>query len=256
MSGRPWTPREDALLRQHWGRKGAWAICAMLPAHRTLCGVYQRARTLGLDRLTKRHSPAAVEHIRRLHAQGLSDAAIAKRVGIGRRSVCDIRADRLGLPVNAAAILRAKRRAVKTQQKVLNVRSPAELRPLSYQRYAVENGWPEDLRPREVQILNVLAAQGVPMTRLELAKAIGMRTDRIGGNGSLALLTGNGPGGTYTASLMRRGLVATLGHAGPRCKASGKGCGRRLKLYLLGPQALAILQERAQACEATTATSP
>ena len=141
---------------------------------------------------------------------------------------------------------------MRTQYERLGVANGGELRKRSFAKYACENGWPEDLRPREVQILNVLAARGVPMNRLELSAAIGMRTDRMGGNGTLALLTGNGPGGTYTASLLKRGLLSKVTRG---FLVSGLGKGRSRDLYFLGPFALEILQRRAL-CEKTDPTIP
>ena len=99
--------------------------------------------------------------------------------------------------------------------------------------------------------MNVLAARGVPMTLVELAEAIGANTSTTHRTGSKRIvLSGNGPGGTYTASLMQRGLVIGLHQAGPLCGATGKGSGRRKSLYTLGPAALAILQERAKCATA------
>jgi hypothetical protein len=150
-------------------------------------------------------------------------------------------------PLASAAVdTEAKKRAVVNQLKTLGLSSPTELRSRAFRLYAIECGWPEDLRPREVQILNVLAARGVPMTRLEIAQAIGMRTDRTGDRGhghkTLELLSGNGPGGTYTASLMRRGLVAKLKRGSV---VAGLGKGHSRDLYYLGPEAVRILEARA-----------
>ena len=65
----------------------------------------------------------------------------------------------------------------------------------------------------------------------------------MGGNGTLALLCGcNGPGGTYTASLMRRGLVLSLKRG---AVVNGQGKGKSRDLYYLGPAALAILEAAA-----------
>lgn len=66
-----------------------------------------------------------------------------------------------------------------------------------------------------------------PMTRLELAEAIGMAW-----KGSRKSLAGNGPGGSYLPTLMRRGLVVSLGRivqTGPK----GKRKGRNVHLYSL-----------------------
>lgn len=199
--------------------------------------LYRVAHRLGLRRIPD--CRPLYPQVKALHAKGLPDRLVAKQLGITHDKAKEIRRVRLKLPRNPD--IEGKRASVTNQMKSLGIRHGGDLRALAYKRFAVENGWPEDLRPREVQILNVLAAKGVPMTRFELATAIGMRTDRIGGNGGLALLIGNGPGGTYTASLTRRGLLSRIKRV-----VSGKGKGTSRDLYYLGPAALTILEERAR----------
>jgi hypothetical protein len=236
-SGRYWSEEELVCLRQHYGREPVPVTAARLD--RPIGQVYQTAVRYGIA--THPQWPAEVlEAIRRGHADGLTDVAIGRRIGLSRNQVHAVRYARFGLPPNEPAILEARRRGIRTQRQVLGIRTSGELRALMHRRYAVENGWPAELLPREVQILNVLARAGVPLSRLEIARAIGMRTDREDRPGHLALLTGNGPGGTYTASLMRRGLVACLKRA-----ITGRGRGRSIDAYYLGPAALNILRTRA-----------
>ena len=240
-----WTAEEDGLLLAWYGQCPAAEFADLLG--RGLRDVYRRALHLGLRKGPPRTTTAQVGEVARLHGEGLTDAEIGRRLGIQRRTVQDIRRERLGLPVNAAAVKEAGRRAVQAQRRTLGVKSGGDLRRLGFRNYAAENGWPEDLRPREVQILNVLAGRGVPMTRPELAEAIGHGTaERWASGKRRILLAGNGPGGTYTASLMRRGLVACLGRLGT---VTGQGKGRSRYLYTLGPQALAILERRADQCQ-------
>ncbi len=175
--------------------------------------IYRLAFALGLCKCP--HLPPQVYgSIRRLHADGLPDRVIALKLGMKRDSVKDIRRVRLGLPT--IPDIDGKRQSVRTQLARLGLRQD-ELRSWGFRRYARRHGWPEDLRPREVQILNVLAARG-PMTARELAEAIGMRTDQVNStHGGPRLLGGNGPGGTYTASLMRRGLIVKIGRKQQGC---------------------------------------
>lgn len=236
-----WTAEERAFLREVYGRTTA-AVIAWAVDH-SVSSVEQQAKILGLTR--PRMAPEVRERIRQLHGRGLTDAAIARELGMDRRAVTTVRAKRLGLPASAAGILEARRQGVRTQRKTLGIRSAGQLRGLSFRRYAVEQGWPEDLRPRAVQILNVLAARGVPMTRPELAEAIGMPW-----KGSRKSLTSNDPEGSYLAHLAARGLVQVLPRA---VTVSGQGRGRSLNLYYLGPVALTILEERA--CKATAETT-
>src|SRR5262245_14638096 len=94
------------------------------------------------------------------------------------------------------------------------------------------------------------------MTAIEIAEAIGSNTSPIWRTGKRRiLLASNGGHGTYTAELISRGLLIGLVNAGPKCKQTGKGCGRRKHLYTLGPVALAILQERACAKQQTASSS-
>jgi hypothetical protein len=238
-SGRCYTAEDLALLRELYQTHTAAQIAAQIHGSpRSALAIYRMAYKLGLAK-QPHHSPEVYADVRRLHGEGLPDRVIATRLGLRHDQVKDIRGVRLKLPVNPDA--EGKRQGVQKQFTTLGIRTAGELRSLAYRRYAVENGWPQDLRPREVQILNVLAERGVPMTRLELSGAIGMRTDRIGCNNSPALLTGNGPGGTYTASLARRGFLRRLKRG---FTVSDRGRGRSLDLYVLGPAALAILEER------------
>jgi len=248
LKSRCWRADELAFLREHYRKRPAVEMAAELG--RSLSAVYQTARRWNLQQPPRHLSPDDVAELGRLHGEGFVDTEIARCLGFSREAIRDHRS-RLGLPLNQDGVLRLKRQAVWTQWARLGITSAGQLRALAFRRFALENGWPEDLRPREVQVLNALAAHGVPMTRWELARGIGMRTDRRDYAGRLVLLSGNGPGGTYTASLARRGLVTILWRAGPQCKAAGKGCGQRLNLYALGPEALAMLERRA-ACESRT----
>jgi hypothetical protein len=249
--GRRYTDEEKQLLRELYPTHTAAQIAERLHGSpRAAKAVYRLACSLGLAKCPH-HQPETVDKVRAALADGLTDADAGRRLGMTRWQVTHIRRTRLKLPKNAEAILAAQRRGVESQARALGVTVGGGLRKLAYRVYAAQNGWPDDLRPREVQVLNALAARGVPMTRLELAQAIGMRTDRVGANGTLALLSGNGPGGTYTASLLRRGLLAVIKRAS---HVAGQGRGKSRSLYHLGPTALTILEERAACQQNTPAT--
>lgn len=251
MGRRAWTDAERDELRRRYVAEGAAALARVLG--RTVKAVHQEAKKLGLER-QPRWPQAVLDQVRAQNARGLTDAAIARALPDvfrpGRAGSDQVKAirQRLGRPL--VPDREGKRRAVQVQYQRLGVRTAGELRAVSYRRYARENGWPEDLRPREVQVLNALAARGVPMTKPELAAAIGMPTSEAFRSGKRrVLLSGNGPGGTYTASLSRRGLIVSLGRL---ATVAGRGRGRSRCLYALGPVALAILQRRADGCEAAT----
>lgn len=255
MSGKPWTDREREVVREFYGRMAPEDIAEGL--ERTASSVWQQAAKLGLARKKPRFDAHAKATLRRMAAEGACNRCIGRAIGHERHAVRHWRR-RLGLPPVASrgpaatcrACIEKVREATRRQLAAAGLQSLGEVRVEAFKKFARANGWPEDLRPREVQILNVLAARGVPMTRPELAEAIGMRNDRMGANGTLALLCGSGPGGTYTASLVRRGLLAVMerGHT-----VHGRGRGRSRHLYFLGPQALAILGE--QACQSKKASS-
>lgn len=242
---RTWTAEQEAAVRREWPATPDPEIAARLG--RPAGQVQRMAAKLGLSRWP-RWPTAVLDQVRALHAQGLCDRAIAEALpdvfaagARGRDQAKAIRR-RLGLPFHAD--VEAKRRGLARQLATLGAESFGGLRVAAYRRHAERHGWPTDCRVREVQILDTLAATGLPMTALELATAIGANTSptfRTGGK--RPVLAGNGPGGTYTASLMRQGLVAAL----PGRQRPGTGKGRSYRLYVLGPVALAILAERAAA---------
>jgi hypothetical protein len=248
-SSKWWTKDEKATVRTRYGNEDAIHIARDLG--RTRGQIHRMAAKLGLHRwprLPKRQ----IAHVKKLYGRGLPDTTIAKELGLTYWRVKHIRKTYVGRPPHPDPT--SRQRSIANQRKTLGVKSAGELRAWAYRRYAVENGWPEDLRPREVQVLNVLAARGVPLSLVEIVEAIGMRTDKRNSvHGGPSLLTGNGPGGTYTASLARRGLVLELRNSGVSRRASGKGSSRKSSLYTLGPSALAILQERAKCAEHPTA---
>lgn len=102
MTYRPWSPQEDEFLRQHWKRDASNIIAGQIG--RTVNGIYIRAKAIGLPRLNRRNPPGTKRAIRRLHAQGLTDSVIAKRLGILRRDVTSYRRV-LRLPRNRKAVL-------------------------------------------------------------------------------------------------------------------------------------------------------
>jgi hypothetical protein len=237
-----WTDEEMALLTELYLQHAAEQIAARLPG-RSVKSVQQKINKLGL--LKRPRLPQdLVESVRRLHAEGLTDAAIARQLDSDRETIHYLRYGRLKLPPNAAAIAEAHRQAVRTQYARLGIQTVGQLRALSYRRYAAENSWPEDLRPRAVQILNLLAAAGVPLSRRQIADGIGMPW-----KGSRKSLTSNDQEGSYLAHLAARGLVRVLPRA---LTVVGQGRGHSCHLYVLGSAALAILQERAKSCPAST----
>ena len=192
-----WTPYQDARLRRLYPTGPAWTVAVLLK--RTLKQVERRVKVLGLSK-QPRHPPAILERVRELHAEGLTDAAIAERVGLERRAVTWVRGKRLKLSVNREAIDEARQRAFKRQRESLGITCGGELRALGYRKYAESRGWPSDLAPRAVQMLDLLAAHQ-PLTRERLSELMGMAW-----HGSRSSLKSQR--GSYLGELLRRGLVA------------------------------------------------
>lgn len=226
MAGKRWTNEEEEFVRAHWGTHTARDLATQLG--RSTKAVRQKGVKMRLRKII-RWPKEVVSVVREMHAQGLTDTQIARARpdlfapgDVGRAQVTFLRHNRLQLPANRSP---ARQRCGYERQLVsCGVRSFAELRSQAYRRYARESGWPEDLPLRAVQVLNVLATRGVPMTRRELAEAISPRPLR-----SLKV----------TGPLLRRGLLHAL-----KRKCAGQGKGRSVDLYVLGPEALRILQER------------
>lgn len=95
-----WTPTDDALLRDRYGREGASAtLCAQLG--RTATAVRQRARVIGLPHVRRPWTPAEDARLRRLWTGTESLAQIARRLGRTRIGIYE-RSRVLGLRTGAA----------------------------------------------------------------------------------------------------------------------------------------------------------
>jgi transposase-like protein len=241
---RLYTKEEKQIVRSMYGTHTASQIAERIHGTtKAVTLIYRLAHNLGL-RKCGRWSPEEMEAVRAARAEGGTDSDIARRLGKTREQITHIR-NRLGLPRDAAAILESGRRAVKKQQERLGVKSGGELRALGYRRYAAACGWPEDLPPRAVQILNILAEHG-PKTASELADAIGLKAKRNTADGHRMYLTCASRSnlvrghGTYTGLLISKGLV----HREQRyVTGRGKGKNRLPCLYILTPAAIQIREE-------------
>jgi len=224
---RIWSDAEKQLLRRDYRRRPAAAIAADIG--RPVDQVRAAAQRLGLTIPQRIGTPAFEAFLRERSAAGWSDTEIgAAWGGVCRHAVTGLRA-RLGLASNAySPHVRAKiRQATREQCRREGVANLAELKAKRFRQAARRCGWPEDLRPRSVQILNALWDRG-PMTRRQIADAIGMRW-----KGSRASLSSNDPEGSYLAHLQARGLVVRLGRFAQSRSAAGRGS--RCYVYSLPP---------------------
>lgn len=234
---RPWTPGEDETLRRLHGVRPMREIARL--TGRTLKQVWGRARRLGLPRLAAHLvvSPAFLDRVRELNARGLSDSDVAAELGCGRHTASGHRR-RMGLPDNSRGPLwRERLRASGTL-----IGDGGATRRDAYRVFARRHGWPEHLPPRAVQVLDLLASVGLPLTRRQIAEAAGLRWVS-----SRKAFSCKGPGGSYLALLAAEGLVLRLKRAH---RVTGRGKGRTCDLYCLGPAALEILAARAAGEEA------
>lgn len=228
-----WSEEEKDTLRRLYGSVPALEVARQMG--RTLKQVYQQADAMGLGR---EYPEQDRDLWRRLHAQGYSDEEIASQGGHNRHTVARWRRQE-GLSANTFSERRIGRVREKTvaQLQTAGLSSLAEVRSLAFRGFADRHGWPADLRPRHVQILNLLAGAGVPLDRQQIAAGIGLPWI-----GSRKSLCSRDPEGSYLAHLAARGLVLRLFRAR---RVLGEGKGRTRDLYTLGPAALAILAQRA-----------
>lgn len=227
MKRRSWKAAERAMLRRDYARRPAALIAARLK--RTKSQVYQQAAKLGLSKNPHLDWGELDADLRRLHADGWSDAEIAQHFqqALGRyvsREAVGDRRRTLRLKHNAFSDHRRRRVAARTREQLARagISKLGYLRVVAWSAASRRCGWPGDLRPRAVQILNLLYERG-PLTRRQIAEAIGMPW-----KGSRKTLVSNDREGTYLWNLVNRGLVVRL----PRL-VKGVGKGRSQHLYTL-----------------------
>jgi len=224
-----WLAHELAMVRRLYWRVPAGVIAATIGRSRR--AVSQRASLLGLARPRRRATDQDRETITRMAADGACNRCIGRACGLDRHAVARIRREIGARPLEVRGsvgtcrqCVERVRAATREQCRRAGVASLAEIRIREFRRFAEASGWPADLRPRAIQMLDALWELG-PMTRRQIAAAIGMPW-----KGSRDSLTSNDPEGSYLAHLMARGLVMQVG----RC-IRGDGPGRNVYLYSLAP---------------------
>lgn len=224
-----WTDDERVILRRLYRKAITIDIAKRLS--RTTRAIHHQADLLGLVEPKTRIDARFLAKLKQLHARGWTDSEIANELGCARRVAGKYRRH-LGLPSNRVSAHYRARVAAKTREqcKAAGVASLAEVRALAFRSRARRAGWPEDLPPRAIEILDALESRG-PLTRREIADAIGMEW-----HGSRASLKARG-NSTYLAELMDRGLVVSLGKV-----VRGTGRGHSVQLY-----SLALVTERSMA---------
>lgn len=233
-SGKFYTDAEKAMVRDMYATHTAQQISQALYGNpRAVMRVRKLAEKLGLRKWPS-WPPEVVEAVRRGHADRLDDNGIAARIGNGmtRLQVRHIRRDRLKLPAILDHVYAHQLAAVQKQFAALGIKNGGQLRALAHRKFARDNGWPADLRPRAVQIMNALITYG-PQTRWELGERIGWNMERARKD-PRTLLGSNDKEGSYTGHLLARGLILRL----PRAR-DGKD------LYLPTAEAIALAEAHA-----------
>lgn len=229
---RDWSSGDLEFLRANYFTMTGPALAAALGKPLSAC--YQRARKLGLRKATIWHffTPEEDAKVKELAGEGYCNKCIGRILGHARCGVRHARR-RLGLPdlpqtgmqATCKTCIEKVRATTREQCRKAGVANLAQVRGLVYRKYVEDSGWPADLRPRQVQILNALAMLG-PLTRIQMAKSVGYQTTnpkKIFHSKYLA-------GGSYLANLMQRGMVICLG----RIVRTGRK-GGNLFLYTLAP---------------------
>lgn len=203
-----WTEAETARLVAAWadvrqGTRTARQVLTEFPG-RTLQSIRARISMINqAGAVPQKKLPDNWQDLfRQWNAEGWTDAEIADETKVTRRYVSFLRKE-MGLPANNLSQRRIDRVKAKTRQQVqaAGCGSLAEVRAKRFQQFAVDHGWPADLRIRGVQILELLLIEPA-LTRREISDRLGLTW-----KGARESLNSNDPEGSYLANLAARGLV-------------------------------------------------
>ena len=142
MTGRPWTSKEDAIIRRHYKKKSVAWIAQRVD--RTDRSVYQRAKTLGLcDQRNQSEINDRKSQIVLLLSQGLSDSEVANQVGMDRRALTEMR-NRMGIEANGRNHRYRQRVSQKTREQCrrAGVANLAAIRAKRFRQFVDTLGWP------------------------------------------------------------------------------------------------------------------
>jgi len=212
------TPEEIEYVKAH-AHESSLAVCRKLGRdHHAVLNLRWR---LGIGRKHADFGPRFVTFIREKAYQGWTATEMAKEWRCDRHAVSR-RCKLLGISLERWSPRQISRVRKKTREQCrkAGVSSLAAVRVKAFKDYARRYGLPEDLLPREVQIINFLCRNG-PSTRRQIAAGVGFPW-----KGSRKSLTGNRPEGTYLMHLINRGFVVNLGRV-----VKGKGSGYSTCLY-------------------------
>jgi hypothetical protein len=235
-----WSEEHKLLVRKHYGRIPTKELAAIVG--RSVQKIYALANRLGILlgwHWKPEERQALRDYIAARWADQWSDREIERgwneahpELATERGWISEVRRS-MKLKSHGSGSTRFRLRvAEKTKEQLAKAGLPSigHLRREAFKSFCTRQGWPQVTRPRLAQIMNLLYEQG-PKTLPEIAAAIGVRwrTDKRRPNG--IGLPGNGPGGSYTAELMRLRLVVRLG----RKAKYGPGRGQSRFLYAIAP---------------------
>lgn len=155
MTQREWTGKEVALLRHHHGRHPVAAVARLLG--RSVASVKGQIRRLGLN---PRPAAPPAGMVRRLHAEGLTDARAGARLGVTRTGFARLRR-LLGLPPNGHNPASRARGAAKLEARARALEHPSHSDYLhSRKRLKRLAEWPHCTTRAQVAVCRALHASG------------------------------------------------------------------------------------------------
>ena len=226
---RAWTESDKALLRERYGVLPTVELSKQLG--RSCMAIRMKACKMGLG---FRYQFGELKGtIQEMHADGCSDADIARHLNVSRSVVAHYRRRALGLKANPLPQAARQARGEWLRQRTAAGDSP---RAVATRRYAVASGWPTSITSAaQVQILNVLAASGMLSSRA-IADKIGTHCRR------------QWSGGRCLRALIRLGLVTRLVRVIRDAKSTRDG-------FCLSPLALGMLEKRKEIAHGATKDS-
>lgn len=172
------------------------------------------------------------DEIRRLADLKWNDSQIASQLGVNRRQLREYRVKHLQLDSVPRSEMLNRSAGRQRQEQVLG-RSPADIRAEKLWSFATSLGWPEGVRYRAVQILELMVQLGRPVVRSELPQLLNVPPSKV--------FKSNDPQGTYLGNLISRGLVAAATKVidpGLLTEQKAPLPKRKINLYFLTPAAL------------------
>lgn len=243
MHSQGWNDRQ---IRDQMGLS-SWSIWHI---RKNTLGLPARRSRPDVNRNNKIHPHR--DEIRRLADLKWNDSQIASQLGVSRRQLREYRVKHLQLDSVPRSEMLNRSAGRQRQEQILG-RSPSDIRAEKLWSFATSLGWPEGVRYRAVQILELLVQLGRPVVRSELPQLLNLSPAKV--------FKSNDPQGTYLGNLISRGLVAAApkvvdpGLLTPSKEPRPK---RKINLYFLTPAALemkaAWLARRDGHAEASTLT--